>query len=204
MRNFAAETETALAAEVATIAAFVEMDFSTTYRFNGSDIDMYFGANKFEKKPMEVPLLQLASDLSVDRCTIRMGNAGRMMSAALQNNDETGSEVIISIGAIGSDHRIIDLEPMFTGELTAWDFDEKWAPMALSGRMARWSKKTLRIAQASCPWPWKGAECGYSGAGADCRQTWSRCNLLGNGNSFGGFVYLSKLQEARIWWGRPT
>ena len=119
----------------------------------------------------------------------------------LLSEDQLGSTVTMSIGGINTSYRIYDLVQIFSGELTGWSLTEQKAVFDLSGIMARWNKKTLRIAQASCPWPFKGDECGYSGDGS-CSQQFSNCEALGNYLNYGGFVYLPELQEKKIWWGQ--
>lgn len=193
-------TENVWEREELTAGVFVELAFDTTYRYSTFDIDMVHAGNLYTAKELAINGVSFASDLSVDTCIIQLENVGLTVSAALLNNDELGSQVTVSIGAINAARRIYDLEPIFVGELTGWSLTEQAATLNFSGLMARWSKKTLRIAQGSCPWPLGGDECGYSGAGR-CGQTWIQCKALGNQLNFGGFVYLPALQESKIWWG---
>ena len=44
--------------------------------------------------------------------------------------------------------------------------------------------------------------CRYSGSGTWCDKSWDRCVTLGNSINFGGFRWLTGLQEKTIYWGR--
>ena len=189
--------------EAITAGAFVEMFFSsTTYRYHTLDIDLYFQSDFYAPKTFEVTSIERSSDLSVDKCTLKFSNTDKDMAAVLLTHEQTGQEVRVYIGAIGSDLQIVNLEHIFIGKITGWDINEREATITVSGFMSEWTKKTLRIAQASCPWPFGGDECGYSGTAQSCSQSYKNCKLLNNTDNFGGFVYLPKLQEVDIWWGR--
>ena len=186
--------------EELTAGVFVELGFDTTMRFSTFDIDLYHGGNKYIATELAVENLSFTSDLSVDTATIRLPNVNLTMSSVLLNNDEIGSMATISIGAVASSRRLYDLEAIIVGELTVWNANEQMAELIYSGLMARWSKKTLRIAQASCPWPLGGDECTYAGP-ETCSQTWVRCKALSNQLNFGGFPWLPDLMEKKIYWG---
>ena len=68
--------------------------------------------------------------------------------------------------------------------------------------MVLWNQKTLRIAQSTCPWIFRGAECGYGGSASWCDQSYERCTALGNADRFGGFEFLPSIMERQVWWGR--
>ena len=196
-------TENVWGNEELTAGVFVQIDFATTVRYSDMDVDMYHSGNRYTAAAITVGGFDFGSDLSVDRCTISIQNVDLAMSATLINTDELGATVAVSIGGISSTQRIYDLERIFTGELTGYAIAEKTAQLTCSGLMARWMKKTLRTAQATCPWPIGGTECGYAGD-EQCSQMYSRCNNLGNHLNFGGFVYLPELMEKKIYWGYPT
>jgi len=186
--------------EEITAGIFVELEFTTTLRYSTFDIDLYHGGNKYIATELAVDNLTFSSDLSVDTATVRVPNVNLTMSSILLNNDEIGSMATISIGAVAASRRLYDLEPIIVGELTGWNVNETMAELTYSGLMARWSKKTLRIAQASCPWPLGGDECQYTGS-ETCSQTLARCKALGNQLNFGGFPWLPDLMEKKIYWG---
>ena len=47
-----------------------------------------------------------------------------------------------------------------------------------------------RLFTPYCPWPFKGVECGYSGAQSSCDKSWARCHALANTNNYGGFRFI--------------
>lgn len=186
--------------EELTAGLFLDLEFTTTVRYTSFDIDLYHGGNKYVTKEMSVTDLSFASDLSVDVASITLSNVNLDMSAILLNNDELGSKATISIGAVSASRRIYDLEPIIVANLTGWDANEVTAELKYSGLMAKWSKKTMRTAQSSCPWPIGGTECAYSGS-ETCSQTWVRCKQLSNQLNFGGFPWLPDLMEKKLYWG---
>ncbi len=44
--------------------------------------------------------------------------------------------------------------------------------------------------QSTCPWLFKGTECGYAGLELECDRSWSRCSELLNTERFGGFRFV--------------
>ena len=191
--------------ELAT-GVFIALNFSTPLYYSSFDIDLYWNGHNFIPGAFNVESINFASDLSTDKSTLALENVTSTMPGIMLNNDELGSDVTIHLGSIKtSDFSIYDVVEIFNGEITGWtlsDVDEK-CTFELSGLMARWSKKTLRIAQGSCPWPFGGEECKYTGSLTnDCRQQYSYCKALSNQNNFGGFKFLPDLQEAKIYWGQ--
>jgi hypothetical protein len=181
---------------------FLDIEFPLiTVRYTNLDVDMYFNGNKYETKHFEVTRIQRASGLNVDKCQIRLSNTKWDLAAQFMRENTIGSPVTVYIGAIGADYRIVNLEQLFSGTLKGWNVGYTEAVITGASYMSEWAKHTLRVCQATCPWPIGGDECGYTGSG-NCAQTYSRCKMLGNQTQFGGFVYLPKLQEEQIWWGR--
>ena len=189
--------------EELTGGVFVEIAFSTgTQRYSSFDVDLFYDSNFYIANELRVNGLSFESDLSVDQAAIQLQNVNLTMSAILFNTDEIFSKVTVSVGALASTRVIYDLFTIFYGEVTGWTITEQSVVFRCSGLMSRWSKKTLRIAQGSCPWPIGGDECQYAGS-ENCSQTLSRCRDFDNQINFGGFVYLPALQEKKIYWGYP-
>jgi hypothetical protein len=137
---------------------FLNLGFTTNLYYSNFDVDIYFEGQRYIPAEFKIQAIDYGSDLSVDQCAIEMGNVDLSMSSILLNNDELGSQVVVHIGAINqSTYAIYDLHRIFTGELTGWPvLTEQKAQLVFSGLMARWQKRTLRKAQASCPWPLGG------------------------------------------------
>jgi hypothetical protein len=90
----------------------------------------------------------------------------------------------------------------FRGLLADYEIGDDAVTLNLVSWNVLWRKKTLRIAQAGCPWPFKGTECAYAGAETWCDQSYDRCEYLENEDNFGGDPFLPSLEEAQIYWGR--
>jgi hypothetical protein len=54
------------------------------------------------------------------------------------------------------------------------------------------SRRIGRLIEATCPWTFKDAACGYTGAQTDCDKSVARCVALQNITNFGGFPYAPK------------
>lgn len=95
------------------------------------------------------------------------------------------------------------VEDLFTGLLAGWDIEgDSTVNVEVVNEFVLWNKKTLRKHSASCPWSFRGTECGYGGSGLTiCDKTYDTCNSLGNGEHFGGFRFLPSIQEKETWWG---
>ena len=89
----------------------------------------------------------------------------------------------------------------FNGFVTDWSLTERTARLNLASEFMLWRKKTLRLPTPSCPWNFKGAECGYSGAQDWCDKSVERCSGLANYDNFGGRRYIASLETAKLWWG---
>ena len=188
--------------EELTAGMFVEMNFTYGYlRYSTFDIDMYYEGDLYKSGDIRDGGIQFSSGLSVDRAKVEIENLTRRMSSSLLNNDQLNRDVTIYVGAIKTDYQIYDLIPMFRGKITGWQVSKQIGHIDGAGVMARWRRRTLRKAQSVCPWPFKSTECGYSGSEGYCSQKYKNCR---NKDNYGGFVYLSELQEKKIYWGQES
>jgi hypothetical protein len=148
----------------------------------------------------------MTSDMAIDRAQVNLQNVDLAMSGIILNETITNRVVKIYFGALDASNQIIALEKMFHGFVTAWGgMTPKQCPLTLGNYFMFWSKRSLRLAQATCPWAFKGGtenpECGYSGTATKCNKTWRKCQALGNTANFGGFRWLPGIEEKKIWWG---
>lgn len=97
----------------------------------------------------------------------------------------------------------IHTQEYMRGFVSSWELSsDNKAIISIKNEFVLWQKKALRIQQSSCPWPFRGLECGYSGSEMVCNKTFGKCLALGNNNNFGGFRFLPSIMEKEIWWGR--
>lgn len=206
MRNFNASTITTLGWETARLFWFLDLEFdSSTYRYSDCDVPLYNSGNKYEPNGFEISNLRINADLSVDRARIDIQNVDLIQSGIILNETIANRTVKIYFGSLDSSNKIIALETMFEGRITSWGgMTTKNCPITVGNYFTFWHKKSLRLAQATCPWAFKSSadpECGYSGSATACNKTWTRCTQLANTLNFGGFRFLPALREKKIWWG---
>jgi len=202
LKSFDSNITAELAKEIAAIFFFVEFQFASTYRYTDCDIDMYYGGNKYDHFPFSIGNVANSAGMSVDSLELDFANVNLIMSSILLGEDVAGKPCILSFFMVDSNYTIIEAEELFRGLVGEWDLTEGEARIKLVNEFILWSKRTLRTCQASCPWEFKGTECTYSGAETWCDQSYDRCVVLANTDSFGGFRFLPSLEEKKIWWGR--
>lgn len=201
MRNFNPYTAAELAKEVFAVFGFVSLSLAATHRFTSADIDLYSAGNKYMAKGFKITSMSISSGMSVDRATLSFANGDGYFNQPLMAEDIAGKSVLVSIGAVAANYSLLGLEPLFAGDVTGHGPLKETVAVNVAGLKRLWSKKTLRIAQATCPWPIGGDECGYTG-NETCSQNYEQCKIFGNYLNFGGFPFLPGLMTREIWWGR--
>lgn len=203
MRNFDAQLTAEMLKEAYIFFFLAEFQFDTPVYYTTSDIPVVYGGHRYEPKNFTVGDVNYAAMLSVDNVRIRIDNVGLDFSAMLLSQDVRNREAAVHYGCfIGPPSGNIKVVEVFRGILGEWELDEGAADITIVNEFVLWKKKTLRTAQATCPWPFRGAECGYSGGLSWCDQSYERCQALANTNSFGGFRWLPATAEKEIWWGK--
>lgn len=200
-----------LAAEQATQFWFLELEFDTVQRYTDCDIDLYLtttsggGHNKYSGLDFSIPNIGYSSSASVDKLTIDIQNVDLVLSATLLNEDVLNTWCTLFVAYFDDDNIIVS-EPIevFKGLVSTWKLSEKRASITIVNEFIFWNKHCLRNHPSKCMWPFKGTECGYSGAETWCDQDYPRCLVLGNTDNFGGFRWLPTLTEQKIYWGRTT
>jgi hypothetical protein len=92
---------------------------------------------------------------------------------------------------------------LFRGIVGGWDLSgDSTARITLTNEMVLWNKEPLRIQSTSCPWSYKGTECGYTGPMGPCDKSYEACQLRGNEANFGGDRFLAAAMLKQVWWGR--
>lgn len=205
MRDLSALIKAALAAEEGAMFWFLELQFDTSLKYTNCDIDLYYSGNKFETMPFDIAPVKYSAKSSVDKVTIDIQNVDLQMSAVFLNENIMNKWGILRIGFFDNNGVIIDqIFELFRGLVSTWKLSEPKASITLVNEFIFWNKKTLRKHQSACRWPFKGTECGYSGAETWCDQGYARCLVLGNTDNFGGDRWLPDLMEKEIYWGRIT
>lgn len=179
----------------------VEFGFAVPHRVTDFDRPIWFGGNRFDPGPMEITELNISSTFSVDSVTVEVGNASAAFGAMLLGEDARFKSMKVYMGVLKDLYTPI-VHLVFDGLIAEWELREDEARIQAVNEFFRWNKYTLRIAQPSCPWVFKGTECAYSGEATWCDQSRARCEALGNKNNFGGDRWVVDTAEKQVWWGR--
>ena len=99
--------------------------------------------------------------------------------------------------------RFLLVQEFIRGFISSWELSsDNNVRISVKNEAMLWAKKTLRIHSSSCPWVFKGTECGYSGTATWCDKNYARCGELLNTDNYGGFRFLPSIMEKEIWWGK--
>ena len=99
--------------------------------------------------------------------------------------------------------RSLLVQEFIRGFISSWELSsDNNVRISVKNEAMLWAKKTLRIHSSSCPWVFKGTECGYSGTATWCDKNYARCGELLNTDNYGGFRFLPSIMEKEIWWGK--
>jgi hypothetical protein len=202
MRNFDAGLSAELAKRAYRFFNAIELQFTATLYYTDFQFPIYISGHKHDPIGMKLGSMSASAMMSADKTTVRIDDANLAMSAILLGEDVRNKPAIISMGAIAADYSVIAVAEMFRGFVDGWEHKEPNVDITITNEFVLWRRKTLRTAQATCPWVFKGTECTYAGSEAWCDQSYERCVALGNNLSFGGFRFLPSIMEKEIWWGR--
>jgi len=203
MKTISTAVNAQLEAEQFVYCYTVEIRFGAgTVYYTDADRAVHYSDIRYSPIPISFADIAYAAALSVDQVTVEFGNANLTMSAYLLGEDARNRTIIISHAVLNSAGTCLGLTNLFQGIIGEWEITEDRATIRALNELVLWRKRPLRTASATCPWVFKGTECGYAGAGAWCDQSFSRCAELANQANFGGFRFLPALMEKQVWWGR--
>lgn len=201
MKNFDADHAAALAAETLSPFLLLELQLSTPVYYTDWDRVIRYSDHNFEPRAFKSADVASAITMSVERLTVMLDDTDSVITALFLGENVRRKTAILYSGVIKTDHSIVVAE-IFRGFIGGWQGIEPDMEIRIVNEMVLWNQKTLRIAQSTCPWIFKGAECGYAGGTTWCDQSYEHCKALGNSDQFGGFEYLHAIMEQQIWWGR--
>lgn len=221
MRNIDGAILNEIEKEVTSTFMLLELNLASDYYYTDRDHDISYDGNLYLPRGFEFSNISYAANMTVDKVTLDLDNAGLEFSAILLGEDVRNKTAKLSFGCYGEEgvqwdsavewdsavqwiqrQVILGTVVLFRGIISDWMLSELKASMTIVNEFVLWKKKTLRIAQASCPWTFKGAECSYTGVETWCDQSYERCQVLSNTDNFGGFRFLPSIAEKEIWWGR--
>jgi len=205
-----------------------------TLKYTDADTPIYYNGLRYTPIRFSFPELTVDATMAVDQVNLDIDNADREISAVVLGQDVRNKIAILYFGVryLGTGLAASqwdsadqweagsvdswDTAPMqfysyavqeyFRGVISGWEIDgDTKVSMTISNEFILWNKKSLREHPSTCPWPFKGVECAYVGAGLTCDQSYERCQTYNNTVNFGGFRFLPSLVNKQIWWGKiPT
>lgn len=203
MKNYSTAIAAKISSEEFLNFMAVDLCFSSTYNYTDSNIPIHYGGVRYVPTPMQLSEISYAAAMSVDRVTISFGNADQTLSGILLTEDVRNKVVKVYFGVYDpASYSVVGLDQVWHGIVDEWSLTEEKAEIVTVNEFILWKKRPLRSASATCPWAFRGTECGYAGGGAWCDQSYARCSELGNTTNFGGFRFAPAMSEKEIWWGK--
>ena len=201
MKNFDADLAAALAAETLSPVWLLALQLSTPVYYTDRDRAIRHDGKTFQPRAFKSADIASAISMSVERLTVTIDDADSVITALFLGENVRKKTAILYYGVIKTDCTIL-AEEVFRGFIGGWNAVEPDMEIRIVNEMVLWNQKTLRIAQSTCPWIFRGTECGYGGSASWCDQSYERCTALGNADRFGGFEFLPSIMERQVWWGR--
>lgn len=153
-----------------------------------ADRDITWGGHHY------LPYIESRSDIrrylrgQFDQVTFTISNVDMFLAQLLANHDiEGGTLIIRRIDVTVMD----DSLPLFCGLLQQpGAIDEMHGSLTAMEYLGGIDYDAPgRYFSVFCGFPFKGAECGYTGANTDCDHSWSNCAMNNNTPRFGGFRF---------------
>jgi hypothetical protein len=212
MRGLPSAITAALALEITRIQALFKWTVgATTYRWTDCDQDIYFDGNWWTSKEFHFGLIEQAINGGITNINLRVTNVDRSLSnlalsAEIRQTSFLIYKVVLdsNLGVIGCSGES-DLPIIIGGLIDSARFDRQDADLVIVDDMINSYVVTpRRTYYPTCPWEFKGTECGYVGTATVCNHTKSQCVEYGKQDNFGGWEYINELLEDNIYWGQRT
>ncbi len=208
----------ALLAEIAKDAFFpahlIKLVATATQRWTDCDQDIYFDGHWWTASGIVFSEITYATDQSVATVTLTIPNVDRVFSDLQLSDELRGRALTIyetkldnNLSVIGCTHES-DLPIIIDGYVESLPrSDQEKAQLTVQSQgMTGNIMLPRRVYETKCPWisigGFKGTYCGYAGAEAWCDGSWARCVALSNYLHFGGWEYISALQDSAPYWGQ--
>lgn len=166
MRTIPIELQTELLKEVTQAQHLITITTkSHTYRWTDGQNDIYYEGNWWISKGIEFDTIGSTVSGQLDSLTLEIDNVDQKFSDLVMTEDIRGSQCLIEIVYLDINQAIIG-EPviLFQGFLDRMPMDGVKARVDVFSHMVRWKLMTPRRQHTpSCPWIFKGTECGYDG-----------------------------------------
>lgn len=160
---------------------------ATVIRLVRNTDDAIFGGNVYTAFAFELGDTRSAGDGRIQGVTLKVANPGRALQPYMEAYDGmVGCPVTLMV--VHADNLASDYtELTLAWEVLAAESAEDWIVFTLGAENPLRRRFPLQVAiPFSCNWPFKGAECGYTGAVTSCARTLDACRGLSNSVRFGG------------------
>lgn len=118
----------------------------------------------------------------------------------------------LTVAALNDDGEIIGQPDasakltIFKGFISNWEYRPGKVLLNAQSIITRWNQNTLSTHSISCRWlVFGGAECKYvipPGQNETCNRTYTQCLVYNNTVNFGGFRWLTSLENKDLVWGQ--
>ncbi len=198
MRTISTALQTQLEAESARV--FWLLAVGDDLRYTDADVTIYYGGNPYAPIGMRVDVGS-GVGFGSEEVAVELDNVSRGLSAALLSADAHAYAAALSIVAVSSASSVIGAEEIYSGYVAGYHINESMCRLEIGSRAAFWARRSLRIPAPSCPWVFRGTECGYTGGTTWCDKSPEHCAALGNYSQFGGRKYIADIESREIYWG---
>jgi hypothetical protein len=203
----------ALEADHFTFFFLLKLDFDSPLYLTDGDNEFYYEGNTYAPVGFKFSSIQGNSGLAVDSFDIDVDDTNQGISSVLLSEDVRNrwGQVLLAIitetdvddGGVPRVQTDRVVASLFRGIVGGWDLTgDNMARITLTNEMVLWNKEPLRIQSTSCPWSYKGVECGYTGAEEVCDKSYEACQQRNNEANFGGDRFLAATMTKSVWWGR--
>lgn len=202
MRNFIPGITDAIQKESFTYFFLLDLELdSVTYRLTDADVPIFHGGERYIPTAFQFVDIASSSHLAVENIEIEIDDTELGLLAVVLGEDVRNKWFILSFAVL--DESVVHTQELMRGFIGGWEaYDDSILRITITNELVLWDKRPLRVQQSSCPWVFRGPECGYSGAGLRCDQTYEQCKAHENTDNFGGYRFLNAMMEREIWWGR--
>ena len=204
MRTLETDFETAIENYNQHLAILIDLEFTSTYRYCNSDIDVWYSSNKYTARGLEISPSIFNINMQIDKTTITLDNADLVMTAIIENQEVRSKRSTIRAASLNDLGKVTAQEVIFLGVVDSANYNSEKAVFSVFNILAFWQRKVPRRKYSpKCQWEFKDTvNCKYTGVETWCDKTYSRCTTLSNIVNFGGFRWISSLIDKDIWWGR--
>ena len=184
-----------------TMFFLLKLEYNTPLYITDFNHAIYHEGVKYEPVGFSLDKITGTADLSVGSVDIEIDDTLKQVSTILLTEDVRNKWGQLLFGV--RDGATQKVATSFRGITDGWELTgENRARITLTNELILWNKKTLRIQSASCPWAYKGTECGYTGALGACDKSYAACQARSNEIHFGGDRFIAAAVTKEVWWGR--